>query len=1163
MLAKVMSRTKGYRCHITTLLGLALPGIDANDLDKTFYTLSFIQAVAYNVPFHDLTKEKIREDSKSEEEDYDMISRASAMSGTQTPSEAIEDTGLALRWITEQVDRLDREGANIELNYGEELSDADEQAILRSSTTELAEFVTSFLGRVFTLLENLPDASRVRSGSPEENVVNTLPATFTPLLASLSPELYDLALTKISHFVTTHVIHQARDAMAFICNALVKINPQKALRRLIPDLVQCIRTEIEFNGAGSSRTTGSEVVPKDRALVWNISLLSMCIVHVGDAVLEFKKDLYDIADFMQQKCRGVPTVHVSNFIHHLLLNLTLTYTLDFSIYEPRDLDRGLTAADWGRYTDPQKLTVKWHTPSPEEVTFAIALFKNQSYNATKALGDLISSDPPIKRDGTGRDWSDEVSRNLTLLRLIISGVSVLFDPRYKKQKEGELEEEEEEDPSDIDQMFDKMDSVSMAGDDDDDQELTLGDADDEDGRLVFSYPTGYPLKKGSAEYEQVHDIRNAAGEVLHKVHEFLVKQQQDDVQCFNALYNAYRAWFVDVGIERSAHVLDRVTRLLAADIQPYKFSGLRKEYPRPLLVRRANVYHLQRLRHNAVPRDKDDLQVQMLLDLAESSVSIYTEIRRTAQGAIESAVKCVIGARPLVIPPLLKKLEESVKKQDFPIIKGCMFSLLFGSLAKTIARDWRYTPRLIKIFVEATTADKQSIQKLVANALYQIMDMGKPLDRMVILDEDVIESIAPSLPEDEEIEIQRKIENRSDFIKRRRNRVENKKAELSHDLIDVVKGSHWKQAQRTAAIVVNLGMRFDNVAPPELIQLIVNGAIDPHPSLRVLWHGALNGLFSILSARSLCHHDYKKYLLMQEELPDKIYIEVDQDDENFTQNYLDSFAHAEAKYYVDYDYPGWLVWKDKFPAFMTEPAKMDYDEVETAVRTQVGKIMNRHWFSTFFAYMKQEPRDSSADRFRMGNALMLTHAFDLVFSGVAAATFEDIKDLTQAVYGDGSDKHQHRATAEIMGALLACSSDLNKEQRIQVWEYVFPIVRGIFQDNLTPENSSYWQTFLHMVTQAKDPRRAWPLIDWLASFRLDMNSSAAFKESSKINLLYQAILEAGWHFQLGEPILEDFMKHLDHPYKSVREAMGITLAALYRTKYHESYDDVDTLIQAQ
>jgi proteasome activator subunit 4 len=1158
MLAKIMARNKGYRCHVTTLLGLALPGIDANDLDKTFYTLSFIQAVAYNVPFHDLTKEKINNDSRSEEEDYDMISRGSAMSGTHTPSEHVEDTGVALRWITEQVDRLDREGAAIELNYAEELSDEDEHMILRSSTTELAEFVTSFLGRVFTLLENLPDASRVRSGSPEENVVNTLPATFTPLLASLSPELYDLALNKISHFVTTHVIHQARDAMAFICNALVKINPKKALQRLIPDLVQCIRTEIEFNGAGSSRTTGSEVVPKDRALVWNISLLSMCIVHVGSAVLDFKKELFDIAEFMQQHCRGVPTVHVSNFIHHLLLNVTLTYTLDFSIYEDKDLARGLTANDWGRYTDPQKINIKWHKPSPEEVTFAIALFRKQGSNAIRSLRELISDKSPVKRDGTGRDWSDEVSRNLTLLRLIISGVSVLFDPRWKPDADSDEESEAEG-------LSEKMDGVSI-DDESSDNELTLGDADDEDGRLVFSYPTGYPLEKGSAEYEQVHTMRNVAGQVLHSVHEFLVKYQQDDVQCFNALYNAYRAWFVDVGIERSAHVLDRVTRLLAADIQPYKFSGLRKEYPRPLLVRRANVYHLQRLRHHAVPREKDELQVQMLLDLAESSVSLYTEIRRTAQGAIESAVKCVIGARPLLIPPLLKKLEESVPKNDYPIIKGCMYSLLFGSLAKTIARDWRYTPRLIKVWVDATTADKQSIQKLVTNALYQVMDMGKPLERMVILDEEVVESIAPeSLESDEEEEeaVKTKIENRSAFIKRRRNKVEDKKAELCHDLIQGIKSSHWKQAQRTGAIIINLGMKFDTIAPKEMIDLIVNGAIDPHPTLRVLWHGALNGLFSILSARSLCHHDFKKYLLMQEELPDKIYVEVDQDDDDFTETYLQSFASADAKYYVDYDYPGWLVWKDKFPAFLTESAKMDYDDVENGVRAQVGKIMDRHWFSTFFAYMKQEPRDSSMDRFRMGNALMLTHAFDLVFAGVAAASFEDVKDLTQAVYGDGSDKHQHRATSEIMGALLACSSDLSKDKRLMVWEYVFPIVRGIFTDNLTPENSSYWQTFLHMVTQAKDPRRAWPLVDWLASFRLDMNSSAAFKESSKINLLYQTILEAGWHFQLGEPILQDFMKHLDHPYKSVREAMGVTLAAVWRTRYHESYDDVDTLIQAQ
>ena len=65
-----------------------------------------------------------------------------------------------------------------------------------------------------------------------------------------------------------------------------------------------------------------------------------------------------------------------------------------------------------------------------------------------------------------------------------------------------------------------------------------------------------------------------------------------------------------------------------------------------------------------------------------------------------------------------------------------------------------------------------------------------------------------------------------------------------------------------------------------------------------------------------------------------------------------------------------------------------------------------------------------------------------------------------------------------------------------------------------------------------------------SSFRLDMSTNAAFKESSKINLLHQCIIDSGWHYQLEKPIVEDFLAHLDHPYKGVREAMGQTLATI-------------------
>ncbi|KAH7083286.1 hypothetical protein BKA63DRAFT_561462 [Paraphoma chrysanthemicola] len=1138
MLSNIMAKTKGFRCHVTTVLGLALPGIDANDLEKTLHTLQFVQGVCYLVPFHDLTKAKKAAD------------RGSDRDGASTPVEdAGGDTGLAVQWITEQVERLESAHGNTEINYDKELSDEEEAMILRSSTTGLNEFLISFLGRVFTLLENLPDASRVRSGSPEEYVVNHLPAAFTPLLAALSPELYDVALDKIANFITNHVIHQARDAIAFICNSLVKINPKKALKRLLPHLFAGIRTEIEDIGAGSTRTTGAEVLPRDRALVWNLTILSMCVVHVGDAVLEWKDELFDIAEYMQQRCRGTPTVHVSNFIHHLLLDLTCTFTVDYSIYDDKELEQGLTTASWARQVDVQNLHIKWHKPSAEEIDFAVKLFEFHTQSSMDALVALTSSDPPIKREGTGKDWSDEVSRNLVLLRLIISGISVLFDVRHD-QVDGST-------AGDSDSDSDAMDTEGI------DDDAGLGEAEDEEVKPTFQYESGYPLRRGDDNYKLIHDLRHKVGEILHTVHRFLIEKQPDDVPCFNALYNAYRSWFIDVGIERSAHVLDRIARLLETDERPFRFSGLRKQYPRSLLVRRANVYHLQRLRHNANPRPKTELDKLLLLDLAESSISLYTEIRRTAQTACESAVKCVLGARPMVVPPLLDAFVKAVDENDYPRIKGAMFALLFGSLAKTISRDWRFTPRLIKTFIEVTGADKPSVQKLATNATFQIMDMGKALERMVILDKDVVQAIAYAIDSADDAVVQQKVIKRREYIKQKRARIEGKKTELSKELVSIASTAHWKKVNRTAAIIVNLGLRYDTLASEEMIDLMVKGVIDQHPSLRGFYAGTLNGLFSVVVTRAITGHSYEKYLLGVEELPDKIVVPTKREDPNWTEEFLSSFSQPEAKYYVDFDYPGWLVWNKTMPAFLPNAPQLAFDDVEIDVRKKIAKHLNRSWFSNMFAFMKQEPRDNSADRFRMSSAMLLTHSFDLVFSGLTEATFEDIKDLTQSVYGDGSDKHQHRATSEIMAALLSCAPDLKAEQREAVWEYVFPVVRGIYKDGLTPENSGYWTTFLHVVLQSKDPRRGWPLVDWLAGFRLDMDSNAAFKESSKIHLLTQCISDAGWHFRLEKPILEDFMQHLDHPYKGVREAMGQTIATIHRTRYHESYKDVATLIKAQ
>ncbi|KAM5357231.1 hypothetical protein ACJZ2D_015899 [Fusarium nematophilum] len=205
-----------------------------------------------------------------------------------------------MEWVQGEMDRMEREGQNVKFDYKNELSDEDEANILRSSTTGFGEFILTLLGKVFTLLENLPDANQVRGGTPEDNVINALPAALSPLFASLSPELFDMALEKVATFVSSHVVHQARDAMAWILNALCKVNPEKTLKVFIPMLVVSIRNEIDFNNAASDRSSGTDYLPRDRALVWYVSMLAMTVVHVGSEVLKYKTDLLGIAEYMQE-----------------------------------------------------------------------------------------------------------------------------------------------------------------------------------------------------------------------------------------------------------------------------------------------------------------------------------------------------------------------------------------------------------------------------------------------------------------------------------------------------------------------------------------------------------------------------------------------------------------------------------------------------------------------------------------------------------------------------------------------------------------------------------------------------------------------------------------------------------------------------------------------
>jgi len=105
----------------------------------------------------------------------------------------------------------------------------------------------------------------------------------TILLAILSPDLFNIALDKIARFIASTGFQQTRSVVGYLYNVLVKVNPRKSLKRLLPLLIASICKEIDVYRVGIIVDT--KILPGDRILVWNMHLLSYSLTEIKDSIL--------------------------------------------------------------------------------------------------------------------------------------------------------------------------------------------------------------------------------------------------------------------------------------------------------------------------------------------------------------------------------------------------------------------------------------------------------------------------------------------------------------------------------------------------------------------------------------------------------------------------------------------------------------------------------------------------------------------------------------------------------------------------------------------------------------------------------------------------------------------------------------------------------------
>lgn len=399
-LVRYVAGTVWFRVHLPRILSLLLPGIDLNDLGKTTHALNIFAAAANYVPYADLT------------------------TGDGDPRLAMDFTNSHLEHLEQQ--RVARSDAPFCVD-----ADLEAQAV-RSSSASFKFLIRSFAARVFTLLENIPDPSK--STGAEKELCESLPKLVLMMFEAMSDDIFATFRAELETFVLDKVIHSVADEVAEILGGVVKRDPAYFLK-IAPVFIARIREEITENGAGKGRS-GSEVIPRDQALFWYVTILNEAVGNAGELIVDMGDELTALSLFLMDNVKGRVAFSTTHLLNQMLQGATEIRLRESRLISPHYLAHlPLDERCWGAFQfdeyrfSRENLTFAWYVPTAREVDFAVKTFKT---HVTLALLNILRV-LRAAQDADNKqifDFSDELRPAILYLGFGLSGIAFLLDPSF-------------------------------------------------------------------------------------------------------------------------------------------------------------------------------------------------------------------------------------------------------------------------------------------------------------------------------------------------------------------------------------------------------------------------------------------------------------------------------------------------------------------------------------------------------------------------------------------------------------------------------------------------------------------------------------------------------------------------------------------------------------
>ncbi|KAK4048054.1 Proteasome activator BLM10 [Microbotryomycetes sp. JL221] len=1092
--------------HLLPLLELCLPGLDVNDPLKTMSTAMFIIQATSSLMLDDLTRP-----------DIGLVEGAEPM----TVDEPLTDNGDAPR---------------LAINGEPQLSRREEDELVRMSTAGFPDWVSSFFRQVMTLFDALPEPGKGsrNGGKIEDQMTQTIIAACDFVCAHLSPPLFDLALDIVYREISTSARSNSARAVSQLVSCFARANSVKTLKKCFSACDIHIRGELE-GGASSTRTTSSNTpIESDVTLHWWIGILTGAITNGGDALLTYKESLQSLIKFMIEHCKSERGYTSSARVLAIaLISMTNCWVRDYRCVNPDVWDsqawKHRHHEQWGQLFEVKDVNINWHVPSEAEIDWVIEMLKDIVDPAVDVVERLLSEDGIQDKSEV---WTNDFCRHLNVLRSALSGIPGLV------------------------WLGEPTERGTVAS-----------DAGDEDPGFISVY---HNVKAGikltdpnDPRFQYVASLRQRTGTLLHEAVQTLKRHgREDSIDSVKMIISTIRVYMLDYPCDHSHYSAVKKTYDFA--LQVTRTTRNQKMFPRYVWVRRASLYHASRLRLNSFYRKRTPTDDLLIADMCELSLSLYLQIRRSAQRGLDQIIHYFDGTRTLIYPRLFQALTPGTHHD---VMKGALFVLGSKAVQNFAILDWRpdYAPAYIKAILACSHQERPSVQNLVKTVSHDyVIRLAEPSSLRASVDSEGLRSAAEqlehliSVPEDAEMvrrvaaKAQGRIEQKNDSY-----------SALVPQLVEFAKSSqtHWRYAL-TATRFLRALVRRDQPLRKDVTTYMAEQLISDLPHQRTHAMLALTKVLHFVKLRTMSEGSPEKLLLQQTTNPLKSTVKLEQPlPVDFTDKFIAAFKEplTADTLLTDKQSTGWLVWGDSVKLYKTPPeteSAIKWDETSKETLDELRAIiMQSSWWETFIGHLSQE---KSID-YLAADAITIIKSIFQVFED---EPLKFVMPIVDGMIPDKTDRHKQRACGELIGGIVRGSKHWPLVKQRSMWSWLEPKLSNIFQ-GITPETQIAWEMCAEYILQARDPRRNKPLVDYLTSLTIDTDSSEAFNTSKEQDLVGMTIKSLGWWFTpWSKPYIDMYTQCIAHSYQEVRSAVSENLRNLSEMRLHPSFASVQDFLRS-